>query len=96
MTWPIKSLLISIAANLVFLAAAWFWFVFPLMPGLVPAIKICSVFDPGNQPYVAACSGWHGTVAESAGVIMNIALDWGVVWAVRIPFQKHSQRSDAV
>jgi hypothetical protein len=40
MTWPIKSLLISIAANLVFLAAAWFWFVFPLMPGLVPAIKI--------------------------------------------------------
>jgi hypothetical protein len=96
MTWPIKSLLISIAANAVFLAAAWFWFVFPLMPGLIPAFRICSVFDPGNQPYVAACSGWHGTAAAIVGVIMNIALDWGAVWAAGIPFRKHSRRTNVV
>ncbi len=82
MSWPTKSLLISIGANVVFLAAAGAWIVFPLTPGLVPAYEVCKFFDPGNQPHTAGCSGWHGTVTASIGVIVNIALDWAVIWAV--------------
>jgi hypothetical protein len=95
-TWPVRSLVISIAANLVFWCAAWFWIVFPLMPGLEPAFKICDLFDPGIQPHVAACSGWHGTLAGSLGAILNVLLDWGLIWAARLPFRKHFQRSETV
>ncbi|MFY9562537.1 MAG: hypothetical protein WAQ52_20075 [Terriglobales bacterium] len=82
MTWRFKSLLISLAANALFLLAAWSWFVWPLVPGLYPALSVCQVFDPGNQPYLAACSGWHSTVADTAGVVANIALDWGIIWII--------------
>jgi hypothetical protein len=81
MTWPAKSLLISAVANTFFLAAAWFWFIWPLMPGLASAFKICKVFDPGEQPHAAACSGWHGTVAASVGVFLNVGFYWVAVWA---------------
>jgi hypothetical protein len=94
MSWRIKSLLISIAANLIFLAAAWFWIIFPLMLGVVPALEVCKLFDPGNQPYVAACSGWHGTAADMLGVILNIALDWGVIWAAGASFHSLSKRAN--
>ena len=80
MSWLKKSLLISICANALFLAAAWFWFVLPLTPGLWPAFKVCSVLDPGNQPYLAPCSDWHGSVASVTGVILNVCLYWGAIW----------------
>jgi hypothetical protein len=81
MIWRFKSLLISLGANALFWLAAWFWFIWPLMPGLYPAFSICGAFDPGNQPYVAPCSGWHSTVATTAGVIANILLYWVIIWS---------------
>lgn len=66
----------------------------PLMPGLEPAFKICDLFDPGTQPHVAAYSDWHGRLPKAQGAILNVLLDWGLIWAARLPFRKHFQRSD--
>ncbi len=91
MSWRIKSLLISLAANGLFLAL-WGLLGFGLVPGLYPALLCCNALDPGNQPYSAACSGWHATAAMVAGVIINIVLYWGIIGAAVGLIRKHSAK----
>lgn len=81
MAWRLKSFLIAIAANVVFLVALPFWVISPLMAGLLPAFKVCELFDPGIQPR-AGCEGWHGTAAFVVGIFLSIAFDWLLIWAV--------------
>ncbi len=92
MGWRLKSLLISIGLNVLFLMAACVWIIWPLTPGLLPVFKICDFFDPGSQPNAPACSGWHGTVTEIAGVILNVGIYWLVIWSVGVSLRAASRR----
>lgn len=76
-----KSLLFSVGLNVVFWIALYtLWFIWPLMPGAYPALRICELFDPGNQPYVAACSGWHGTAMELSAFVLNVLFYWLLIY----------------
>jgi hypothetical protein len=89
--WLTRSLLIALTLNAVFVAAMFgLMFAVPLWPGLVPAFWVCNLFDPGNQPYRAACEGWHSTAAWVGGILANLLVDWVVIFSVGALFGKKS------
>jgi len=92
LSWRIKSLLISLAANALFFAM-WGVLGFGLVPGLYPAFLVCNALDPGNQPYAPACGGWHATAATTGGAITNVILYWLIIWAVAFLMTRRSAKA---
>ena len=80
MSWKYKSLIYSVIFTGCSFALVFLFIVWPAYPGMYVALGVCSIFDPGNQPYRVACDGWDAWIANLVGFLLDVALYWLIIF----------------